>query len=336
MSGTYRRFSYFNKTWLDFTGQSLEHEIGNGWAEGIHPDDRDRYLAIYSEAFDARHEFNMEYRLRSFDGQYHWVFDRGVPRTDSDGSFLGFIGSSLDITDRKAMEETLLDLGGRLIATQEEERSRIARELHDDLSQNMALILIELEELQMSLPNMNATTKEELDNIVQKATDVSSDIHNMSHQLHPSKLDTLGLVAALSGYCKEVSMQHRLEIQFIHHDVPRTLPKNITLCIYRIVQEALWNVLKHSGTREVEIELTGSPRTIDLSVSDSGKGFDPESAQGRSGLGLISMRERLRLVGGELYVESQPSRGTRILARVPVSQPFFDSVTDPKAHKATA
>jgi len=336
MSGTDRLCTYFNKPWLNFTGRSLEQELGIGWAGGVHSNDLDRCLAIYSEAFDARREFNMEYRLRRFDGQYRWVFDRGVPRYESDGTFLGFIGSCLDITDRKAMEETLLDLGGRLIATQEEERSRIARELHDDLSQNMALIQIALEELQSNLPDLSATAKGQLDDIARKVSDVSSDIHHLSHQLHPAKLDTLGLVAALASYCREFSKQHHLQIQFVEHDVPRSLPKNITLCIYRIVQEALWNVVKHSGTREVEIELTGSPVTIDLCVTDSGAGFDPELIQGKGGLGLISMRERLRLVGGELHIESQPSRGTRINAGVPISRDLVEGVTDLKARRANA
>jgi PAS domain S-box-containing protein len=336
MSGTDRVCTYFNKPWLDFTGRSLEQEIGIGWAEGVHSNDLDRCLAIYSEAFGARREFNMEYRLRRFDGQYRWVFDRGVPRFEADGTFLGFIGSCLDITDRKTMEETLLDLGGRLIATQEEERSRIARELHDDLSQNMALIQIALEELQSNLPDLSATAKGQLDDIARRVSEVSSDIHHLSHQLHPAKLDTLGLVAALASYCREFSKQHHLQIQFVEHDVPRSLPKNITLCIYRIVQEALWNVVKHSGTREVEIELTGSPVTIDLCVTDSGAGFDPELIQGKGGLGLISMRERLRLVGGELHIESQPSRGTRINAGVPISRDLVEGVTDLKARRANA
>jgi PAS domain S-box-containing protein len=336
MSGTDRVCTYFNKPWLDFTGRSLEQEIGIGWAEGVHSNDLDRCLAIYSEAFGARREFNMEYRLRRFDGQYRWVFDRGVPRFEADGTFLGFIGSCLDITDRKTMEETLLDLGGRLIATQEEERSRIARELHDDLSQNMALIQIALEELQSNLPDLSATAKGQLDDIARRVSEVSSDIHHLSHQLHPAKLDTLGLVAALASYCREFSKQHHLQIQFVEHDVPRSLPKNITLCIYRIVQEALWNVVKHSGTREVEIELTGSPVTVDLCVTDSGAGFDPELIQGKGGLGLISMRERLRLVGGELHIESQPSRGTRINAGVPISRDLVEGVTDLKARRANA
>jgi signal transduction histidine kinase len=143
-------------------------------------------------------------------------------------------------------------------------------------------------------------------------------------------------VAALASYGREFSKQHHLQIQFVEHDVPRSLPKNITLCIYRIVQEALWNVVKHSGTREVEIELTGSLGTIDLRVSDSGAGFDPELIQAKGGLGLISMRERLRLVGGELHIESQPSHGTRINAWVPISEDLVEGATDLKARRANA
>src|SRR5260370_18514032 len=138
----------------------------------------------------------------------------------------------------------------------------------------MALILFAIEKLQLNLPDLSATAKGQLDDIARKVSDVSSDIHDLSHQLHPAKLDTLGLVAALASYCREFSKQHHLQIQFVEHDVPRSLPKNITLCIYRIVQEALWNVVKHSGARKVEVEIAGSPKAIDLSVSDSGVGFD--------------------------------------------------------------
>ncbi|HYK91278.1 MAG TPA: ATP-binding protein, partial [Acidobacteriota bacterium] len=154
--------------------------------------------------------------------------------------------------------------------------------------------------------------------IAEIATEVSSDIHNLSHELHPSKLDSLGLVAAVGGFCREFSTQHGLHVQFAHHQVEGRIPKDVTLCLFRIIQEALRNVLKHSGASEARVELTGHSGRIELCVSDSGTGFDPESSKGIPGLGLISMRERLRLVGGHLAIESEPSHGTRIRARVPL------------------
>lgn len=142
MAGTDKLRTFFNKGWLDFTGRSMEQETGNGWASGVHPDDLERCLGIYSAAFGAQAKFEREYRLRRFDGEYRWIVDYGVPRYESNGTFCGYIGSCIDITERKSAEASLRELSGRLITTQEQERSRIARELHDNLSQRMALIQI--------------------------------------------------------------------------------------------------------------------------------------------------------------------------------------------------
>jgi len=210
-------------------------------------------------------------------------------------------------------------MSGRLITAQEEERTRIARELHDDLSQRMALVQIGLEQLSMDSPELSRTSKVRLKDIAQTATEISSDIHHLSHQLHPSKLDTLGLVAAVGGYCREFSEQHTLPIDFIHSDVPQEIPKDVTLCAYRIVQESLRNVMKHSGAQSAKVELTGNPNGIELCVSDLGAGFDVESAKGKTGLGLVGMSERLRLVGGQLRLESRVAQGTKVRVRIPLS-----------------
>jgi PAS domain S-box-containing protein len=227
--------------------------------------------------------------------------------------------SIVDITDRKLSEEVLLDMSGRLITAHEEERTRIARELHDDLSQRMALVQIGIQQLSLDSPELSRSAKGRLKDIAQTATEISSDIHHMSHQLHPSKLDTLGLVAAVGGYCREFSEQHAFRIDFVRRDVPQQIPKDVTLCAYRILQESLRNVVKHSGAQEAKVELTGYPGGIELCVSDSGVGFDPESAKGKTGLGLIGMSERLRLVRGQLRLESQVARGTRVQVQIPLS-----------------
>jgi PAS domain S-box-containing protein len=319
MSGTDGLFNFFNERWLNFRGRTVKEESGEGWISGLHPDDREHYLRIYLGAFDARVEFEIEYRLRRFDGVYRWIVDYGVPRFESDGTFLGYIGSCLDITERKLSEEALLDMSGRLIAAHEEERTRIARELHDDLSQRMALLEIGIEQLMQETPGIQLAAKELLDNIAHVANEISSDIHNLSHELHPSKLDALGLVAAVGGLCREFSKQHGLQVRFVHHDIPTRISKDLTLCLFRIVQEALRNVVKYSGTASAQVELIRQQDLIHLCISDSGAGFDPESAKGKSGLGLISMRERLRLVGGHLVVESTPSHGTRIRVYAPLT-----------------
>jgi PAS domain S-box-containing protein len=319
MSGPDKLCTFFNQSWLDFTGRSIEQELGRGWASGVHPDDLEKCLGTYSAAFDSRVQFEIEYRLRRFDGKYRWIVDYGVPRSEWNGTFLGYIGSCLDITDRKLSEDALLDLSGRLIAAHEEERARIARELHDDLSQRMALLEIGLAEFEQETCGLTSIARQRVHNIAEIATEVSSDIHNLSHKLHPSKLDSLGLVTAVAGFCKEFSKQHALHVQFNHHHADGRFPKDVTLCLFRIVQEALRNVVKHSGAAEARVKLSGCGDEIELTVSDFGSGFDTETNKRMVGIGFISMRERVRLVGGHLSIESEPSHGTQIRVRVPLT-----------------
>jgi PAS domain S-box-containing protein len=336
MSGTDKLCSFFNQRWLNFTGRSMEEELGNGWALGVHPDDLDRCLRIYSAAFDGRLEFEMEYRLRRFDGKYRWIVDHGVPRFEPGGAFIGYIGSCIDITDRKLSEEVLHDLPGLLIAAHEEERSRIARELHDDLSQRMALLQIQIEQFERNVPGLSSNALRQLHSMAEITSGVSSDIHNLSHQLHPAKLDTLGLMASLNSLCREFSEQHGLQVQFVYHGIRAQISRDITLCIYRIAQEALRNVLTHSGSAEARVELSDHGDHIDLCVSDAGVGFQLGSAKAAGGLGLSSMRERARLVGGVLSVESEPSHSTRIRVRIPVARAAPQGANEQKQNKAHA
>lgn len=335
MSGTDKLCTFFNRGWLNFTGRRLQQELGDGWASGVHPEDLEQCLSIYSTAFDARASFEMEYRLRRYDGEYRWVVDYGVPRFERNGSFCGYIGSCIDITERKRSEMSLRDLTGRLIHAQEEERSRIARELHDDISQRMAFLQIGLEQFKESVPGLTTNNRQELRNLTEVASEISSDLHSMSHQLHPARLDLQGLVAAIGSLCREMTNQYELKINFAHHDIPNDIPKDVALCLFRIVQEGLRNVVKHGKTGEAKVELAGRRDSLELRVSDAGAGFDLESAQGKSGLGLISMHERLRLVGGHLSVESEPSCGTRVHVRVPLARPIHDDSGELKRmHKA--
>ncbi len=145
MCGTDKLCNYFNQPWLEFTGRSLEADIGNGWTEVVHPEDLTTLLDIYTQAFDRRERFEMEYRLRRHDGEYRWVSDIGVPRFNPDGSFAGYIGSCMDVTDRKLADEALTSMSRKLIEAHEEERTWIARELHDDINQRIALMAIELD-----------------------------------------------------------------------------------------------------------------------------------------------------------------------------------------------
>jgi PAS domain S-box-containing protein len=319
MSDTDKLCTFFNKGWLEFTGRPLEQELGEGWASGVHPDDLERCLGIYSGAFDARVNFEMEYRLRRFDGKYRWIVDYGVPRFESDGIFCGYIGSCIDITDRKLTEEALEDLSGRLITAQEEERSRIARELHDDFSQRLALQCIDIEQLRNKLPPSEVEERARLLKMLKGTKAMSADIRSLSHQLHSSKLDLVGLVPALTGLCEEMSAKHKIEIEFTQRDACSEIPKDVALCLFRIAQEALSNVVKHSQAKQAHAELCAANEEVHLRIADAGVGFDPSLRGSDVGIGLVSMRERLRLVGGRLSVRSAPTRGTEILAEVPLS-----------------
>jgi PAS domain S-box-containing protein len=222
-----------------------------------------------------------------------------------------------DISERRVAEGTLLSLSPRLIEAHETERSHVAGELRDDLNQRMALLQIGLARFDRDVPGLSPQARTQLHGLTEVATEIASSIHNLSHRLRPSLLDLLGPVVSIERLCRELSDRHNLQIEFVHDGIPEQTPKDVTLCLYRITQEALRNVVKHSGAPQAEVELLGHDDRIELCISDSGIGFSPESAKRTPGLGLISMQERLRLVGGQLSVQSEPSHGTRIRVRIP-------------------
>ena len=267
-----------------------------------------------------------------------------IPVCDAEGTPQYLLGISEDITDRKEAEQVLLnvhavlerrvlerttelvaanamlqDLSGRLIHAQEEERSRIARDLHDDVSQRLALIAIELEQLGQQPPSSGSELSARCHELLKKTRELSADLHNISHELHPSKLDHLGLGAAVQSFCSELTRRHPVSIECVCHDVPDSLPKEVALSLYRMTQEALHNIVKHSGARDATVKISGRAGMISLRISDSGTGFAPDSQVANAGLGLISMRERMRRIGGALSIQSVPSRGTMIEVQVPLT-----------------
>jgi PAS domain S-box-containing protein len=445
-SGADKLCTNFNKPWLDFTGRSLDSELGEGWADGVHPEDLLRRLNTYTQYFDRREKFSMEYRLRRFDGEYRWILDIGVPRFDQDASFVGYMGIAVDVTDRKLVEGTLReseerflelaeqsrtthwevdpqglflhvsnvaqvtwgyspeeimgrmhfydlhpeegrdafkaanfaimeqkqrfqdvvhaikrksgDIGWgsvngipvlnadgtlrcyrgsctditerklaeeaisgvsrKLIEAHEQERARIGRELHDDIVQRLALLVVQLDRVQQQIPDSTSDFSRQIGDLRNQTLEITTDVQSLSHELHSSKHEYLGIVGAIRNFCGEFAGRQGVDIDFQSHDIPDTSPTNLILPLLRVLQEALHNATKHSGVKNFGVKLWGSAEEIQLSVSDHGVGFDSEAARKTTGLGLTSMQERLSLVGGDLSINSQRGHGTTIHASVPL------------------
>jgi PAS domain S-box-containing protein len=314
MSGTDKLCTDFNRGWLLYTGRSIEQELGNGWAEGVHPDDLQRCLAIYVEAFDKREPFSMEYRLRRYDGEYHWIQDSGSPRFLPDGTFAGYIGSCVDINDRKAADFARLELARRLMSAQEAERTRVARELHDGIGQEVALLGIQMQRTAAAIAREPAQLHAGMQKLGTNLTAIGVHVSRLSHQLHSSELEYLGLAVAISKLCREFSEQYAIKVACDCTGIPAKLDNEIALAFFRIVQESLHNIARHSGASDVHVEVTAASGDLTLSVRDNGAGFDVQESKAAPGLGLVSMRERMHLIGGEFSIESAPGAGTRIWA----------------------
>jgi signal transduction histidine kinase len=211
-------------------------------------------------------------------------------------------------------------LAGRLINVQEEERKRISRELHDDLSQKLALLAFDTGSLVLAPPGSGEEMKEPLRNLQTRVVQLSKDVRQLSHQLHPTILEDLGITAALNELCDELSARERIEVLFEPEPVPKALPLNVASCLYRVAQEALHNVVKHARASQVRLKVSGNTEEMRLYVHDNGVGFDSEADQSRHGLGIVSMKERVALVHGEFSIHAEPGRGTEVRVFVPLSK----------------
>jgi PAS domain S-box-containing protein len=453
MCDTTKLCTYFNTPWLEFTGRSLESQLGNGWTQAVHPEDLNSCFEVFSNSCDLREKFTMQYRVRRHDGEYRWVRDVGVPRFNVDNSFAGFIGSCVDVTDyknaqealqesedklrllldstaeaiygidlegrctfcnaaslrflgytwpdeilgkdmhdlihhsladgtrhpvencrlrqalqvgeeihiddevfwrasgtsfpaeywsypqrkgkqvvgavvtflditeRKGTEATLVDVGRRLLGAEELERARIARELHDDIGQRLALLTVELAQLPSYLSGLSDDATRYLGELQSQTAEIAGDVQSLSHKLHSSKLEYLGIATAMKAFCRDLSAKQKVEIVFSHDDIAKTLPSAISLCLFRVLQESLNNALKHSGVRYFEAQLRESANAIDLTIHDTGAGFEvAETMKSSAGIGLTSMSERIKLAGGKLSIQSAPGHGTTIRAHVPVRE----------------
>jgi signal transduction histidine kinase len=235
-------------------------------------------------------------------------------------SFLGtsFIIARLMSTVRGQAEEALSSVSHRVIEAEERERQRIAQKLHEGVGQRLAVLLVDLEELSPDSLN-GADVPSRIDVVVKESSEILNEVQVLAHELHSPSLDYFGIVVAMKSFCREFGQQNRVEIDFKSDGLPSVVPPDTSLCLFRVLQEALHNAVGHSGVRKFDVQLKGTSDEIHLTVSDCGLGFDPETVKATKGLGLNHIQERLKLVKGSLSIDSQTKRGTTIHARVPLN-----------------
>jgi PAS domain S-box-containing protein len=299
------------------------HTTGKHIMNTIPAEDREKLIAAMAQLSPEKPFLRIKYRMVRSDGNVIWVDRNSRAYFDENGRMLRIIGMLADITDRVRAEEALANVNRRLIEAQELERKRIARELHDNTNQRLALLAVGIDQLKSTIPLQNADIRVRVDQIHKMTMEISNDIQALSHELHSSRLEYLGLALAMRGFCKEFGDKHKVGIKFDSDGMPPTVPQEISLCLFRVMQEGLQNALKHSGVRSFEVKLHGSPTEIRLTIRDSGEGFEPELVKATQGLGLIGMRERVKLVKGTISITSSPQSGTEINVHIPLSEECY-------------
>ncbi|MCW1915862.1 PAS domain S-box protein [Luteolibacter sp. GHJ8] len=349
--------AYFNRRWFDYTAADPAASLGSGWQAFIHPDDAEALLQEWNSALQGGRILDAEVRLRACDGSYRWFIVRNVPHFDDQGLVIGWFGTATDITERKIqaqelqaahdlletrvqdrtreLREAMQDLQrevsqrerleeergtllSRLVSSQEEERARLSRDLHDDLSQHMVTMRMEIDNLRRQLTDEHPelVQKDVFESLMGRVDELIRAVHRRAWELRPSELDHLGLEVALRHYLQDWSNKTGIA-SHLHTGTwsDLRLPPDAEIALYRVVQEALANVTRHASATKVDLHLDADGEVL-LMISDNGRGFEPVSGKGR--LGLLGMRERLNSLGGSLAIESAPGAGTTIRAGLPL------------------
>lgn len=313
---------YIDERFRNLCGIPREQEQGLDamayWIDHLHPDDSEGVLEMRRQLHEGSLErLSIEYRyLHPAHGEKWIQHLAGVSRRDAKGQVVCTYGVLRDVTESKRAENDMRDLSRRLIRAQEDERALLARELHDDVTQRLAVLAIEAGRAELAAPAGGAVA-ESMQVVRGELMRLSEDVHSLAYQLHPSVLQELGLSEALRAECDRWLRQAGLDLAVNFDPLPAEVGKDAALCLFRVAQEALSNVARHAGARSASVTLRQMDGGLLLAVRDDGVGFDPEHQRKRMQLGLVSMRERMRLVNGTLDIESTPGQGTTIVAWVP-------------------
>lgn len=323
---------FTNRSWQEYTGLSVKDTAGWGWASTVHPDDIARHLEKWRASVSAGTTFDNAARYRGTNGQYRWFLVRAVPLRDERGNLLRWYGALMDIEDRVHAEQALREsadrlqlLSRRLLEVQEEDRRHLARELHDEFGQLLATITVQLHAAKALAGESARSIIEECISILQRAGD---EVRSLALELRPTMLDTAGLDATLRWLASQHEQRTGIPTEVVGH--LNEVPGEVAIAAFRVIQEALTNVLRHAQAQHIWIELSQSDGAAELLVRDDGVGFDvPETldwAANRGHLGLLGMNERVQILGGRLEVDSKPGLGTRIRLSLPLTEPISEPV----------
>lgn len=361
ISGPDALCTWFNKTWLDFVGRTMEEELGKGWTDHIHPDDFDRCLQVYETSFITRLPFTMEYRMKRHDGEYRWLLDSGIPLYGPGDEFTGYIGSCIDFTERKRAEQVLREseeqlqslnetlerkvreqtaevrqLASDLTKAEQRERHRIAHILHEDLQQRIYAIQMQVEYLFDGLESIDVVLQGDIDKVRKQLNEVVLITRHLSVDLSPPILRDEGLTQAIEWLASQIQQQHGLRIEIQANGSFAIPDEDLQMLLFRSVRELLFNVVKHSGVNRAVVALQQENGDLCIQVRDTGRGFDvaalassinddveDDDLHYRS-FGLPTLRHRLSLFGGRMEIQSEPGAGTIVSITVPVSESTKD------------
>jgi PAS domain S-box-containing protein len=291
----------------------------------IHPEDRERVHQAVQQAMQSGEDIIIEFRVLRADGSFRWIASRGRLQPTTAGKPGRMMGVAVDVSERKKTEDTLRrherdlsKLAGRIIYAQEEELRRLSRELHDDLTQRLAALSLDAALIEKQLSPLQPQAVKDIKDLRSNLSEVAEEVHDLSRQLHPSILDDLGLVQAVQAECAAFTKKTGIDLSFMPHDFPGKVPQQSALCLYRVSREGLQNIAKHSQAAAASITLQGHSDGIRLLIQDKGIGFDPQEVRKRAGIGLSSMRERVRLLNGTISFKSEPGQGTTIEVFIPL------------------
>jgi len=285
----------------------------------VHPDDRTRVSEAIDDARENRKLYAAEFRVVRPDGTAHWLAARGKFYYARDGSPERMIGVSMDITERRLAEEALSDINRRVIEAEERERDRVAKDLHENVGQRLALLAIAIEQLKNDFPHQAVNLLGRMDEVWRKTLGILADVKASAHELYSPRLEYLGIAAVMRAFCEEFGERKGVKIDFKSKESPSPVPPDIAICLFRVLQEALHNGVMHSGVQKFSVQLWGESDQVHLRISDSGAGFDLRVARSGRGLGLVRIEQRVKLVNGTSSINSQFKEGTTIQVSVPLS-----------------